>query len=424
MCQGPGWSFKKVIHLVVAPDQTCGVKGRYIGENVALLRDVVEYTKETGCHAAILALDQEKAFDRVDWDFLFAVLARLGFGPGFIQWVRVLYTDVASAVLVNGYTSDRFKPSRGVRQGCPLSPLLYVLSMEVLAANIRANPFIVGLSLPRVPRPLPVLSLYADDTSVIVTSDFAILSVFEVYDDFQLGSGAKLNMEKCEGLWLGGWRGRLDAPVSIQWTDSKIKALGVFIGNCDVEEANWLPRIEAVRQVLSFWRHRVLSFQGKVLVVNALALSRVWNVGALVGMPSWVRLQLDKLIFSFLWGGKPDKVARNIVVHPRSRGGLSMISIEAKMYALLVQWVKQFRCSSSGWVSLLTYWCFDRFGVDPYVVFANPFYFSPDVFPVFYRSLFYAWRFLGGVALTSGLAVGSFFPSGPMLVESISSRAV
>ena len=89
-----------------------------------------------------------------------------------------------------------------------------------------------------------------------------------------------------------------------------------------------------------------------------------------------------------------------------------MISIEAKMYALLVQWVKRFRCSPSGWVSLLTYWCFDRFGVDPYVVFANPFYFSPDVFPVFYRSLFYAWRFLGGVALTSGLAVGSFFHLG------------
>ena len=101
-----------------------------------------------------------------------------------------------------------------------------------------------------------------------------------------------------------------------------------------------------------------------------------------------------------------------------------MISIEAKMYALLVQWVKRFRCSPSGWVSLLTYWCFDRFGVDPYVVFANPFYFSPDVFPVFYRSLFYAWRFLGGVALTSGLAVGSFFPSGPMPVETISSKVV
>ena len=268
--------------------------------------------------------------------------------------------------------------------------------MEVLAANIRANPFIVGLSLPRVPRPLPVLSLYADDTSVIVASDLALLSVFEVYDDFQKGSGAKLNLDKCEGLWLGGWRGRSDAPVSIQWTDSKIKVLGVFIGNCDVEEANWLPRIEAVRQVLSSWRYRVLSFQGKVLVVNALALSKVWYVGALVGMPPWVRLQLDKLIFSFLWGGKPDKVARNIVIHPRSRGGLSMISLEAKMNALLVQWVKRFRCSPGGWVSLLTYWCFDRFGVGPYVVFANPSFFSPDVFPAFYRSLFYAWRFLGG----------------------------
>ena len=127
----------KVIASVVAPDQTCGVPGRYIGENVAFLRDVVDLSNAYNLSVALLSLDQEKAFDRVDWPFLFATLAKMGFGNNFIRWVKLLFTDVRSSVLVNVYTSRSFRPSHGVRQGCPLPPppLLYVLSMEVLPAS-------------------------------------------------------------------------------------------------------------------------------------------------------------------------------------------------------------------------------------------------------------------------------------------------
>lgn len=169
----------KVLHLVVAPDQTCGVPGRFIGENVALLRDVVSFASETDCPLAILSLDQEKAFDRVDWDFLYATLSKMGFGDSFIRWIKLCYTDISSSVIVNGYLTRPFKPSRGVRQGCPLSPLLYILTMEVLAVNIRLTPNIVGIRVPRISNSLPVLSLYADDTSVIVSSDRAIVAVFD-----------------------------------------------------------------------------------------------------------------------------------------------------------------------------------------------------------------------------------------------------
>ena len=152
-----------------------GVRGRYIGENLTLLCDVVDFVNQRDLSAAVLSLVQEKAFDHVDWGFLHSTLSHMGFGASFVSWVDLLYAEICSTVLINGYMSTPFRPTRGVHQGCPLSPLLYVISIEVLTANLRAHPGIVGLQLPRFPNPLPTLSLYADDTSVVVTSDASIL---------------------------------------------------------------------------------------------------------------------------------------------------------------------------------------------------------------------------------------------------------
>lgn len=136
----------------------------------------------------------------------------MDFGASFVRWVKLLYTDIHSSVFINGYTSCWFKHSRGVGQGCPLSPLLYILTMEVLAVNVCAHPDITGLMLPGSTSPLPVLSLYADDTSVISTSDAATAAVFDTYVKFERGTGSKLNFGKCEGLWLGSWRIALILP--------------------------------------------------------------------------------------------------------------------------------------------------------------------------------------------------------------------
>ena len=412
----------KVLNYVILPDQTCGVKGRFIGGNVAFLRDVSIVANELNLSAAILSLDQEKAFDRVDWRFLLSTLRHMGFGESFVKWVQLLYTDIRSAVLIDGYTSNWFKPSRGVRQGCPLSPLLYVISIEVLAANIRTHPRITGIRLPNLPSSLPVVSLYADDTSIVVSSDPATLAVFETYSLFKRGTGSKLNVGKCEGLWLGSWRNRLDAPVPILWNSDKIKILGVYIGNGDMDEANWRPRIQAVEKCLASWRSRSLSLSGRVLIINALALSRIWYVASLVVIPSWAKMELNTLIFNFFWGGKRDLVARNVIIHPKDMGGFSMVSIELKVYALSIQWVRRLFSSSNGWISLLTFWFFDRFGVGPSVVFADPFRFSPDLLPAFYRSLLYAWRLIGGASSPTGLVIGSLATSGPLSIAIITSK--
>ena len=109
----------KVIHLVVHCDQSCGVPGRFIWDTVALLCDVVNYATSANVPVAILSLDQEKAFDRVDWGFLRSVLVHMGLGPSFVSWVDLFFSGVQSAVKVNGYLTHSL-----VRQGCPMSPLL------------------------------------------------------------------------------------------------------------------------------------------------------------------------------------------------------------------------------------------------------------------------------------------------------------
>ena len=123
---------REVLPLVLSEDQTCGVPNRSIFENLFLIRDVIDFVREKNLPLALINLDQEKAFDRVNRRFLRRVLEKMNFGPSFRRWVDVIYQDTQSAVINNGWLSESFTLSRGVRQGCPLSPLLYCLVAETL----------------------------------------------------------------------------------------------------------------------------------------------------------------------------------------------------------------------------------------------------------------------------------------------------
>ena len=283
----------RVIHLVVSPDQTCGIPGRFIGENVRLMQDVISYCNHNDFPLAILSLDQEKAFDRVEWSFLIATLEKMGFGPSFVQWIRTFYTRPQSSVLVNGYLSENLSLSRGVRQGCPLSPLLYVLVAEVLACNVCASSTLQGVHLSGSSSSA-LISQYADDTSIFLNSDDCMREIFDIYAKYERGSGAKLNLAKCKGLWVGAWRDRNDLPVNLRWSSVKIRALGVTLGNDDLTSENWTARIESLSNVLSSWSQRSLSYNGKALVSNALALSGLWYVASLLPLTPWALKEINK----------------------------------------------------------------------------------------------------------------------------------
>ena len=211
----------------------------HITTNLHILQYLVDYINNNELHCALIFLDQEKAFDRVDWQFMLRVLEKMGFGPSFISWVRLFYTGPMASVLVNGFFTEPFSLSRGVRQGCPLSAPLYVLVAETLACQLRANSVLTGLRLPLSDNHSALISQYADDTSIFCTSDMEITTVFDVYRDYELASGAKLNLSKCKGLWCGSWRNRPTLPVALDWTSDNMKCIGIFIGHGNLEELNW-----------------------------------------------------------------------------------------------------------------------------------------------------------------------------------------
>ena len=166
----------QVLPSIIHPDQSCGVHGRNPVVNNRLMQDIVDDITNRGLGGAVLSLDQEKAFDRVDWSFLLRVLATMNFGRSFQQWVCLFYSRISSRILVNGEQSGSFFVSRGVRQGCPLSPLLYVIMAETIASAIRNCAAIDGFSLPGNRR--VKICQYADDTTIFVLSAAVSFRVF------------------------------------------------------------------------------------------------------------------------------------------------------------------------------------------------------------------------------------------------------
>ena len=193
----------RVLSSVVHPDQTCSVPGRSISSNVVMLRDILDYIERTDEAAILVSLDQEKAFDCVDRSFLSDLLCHLGFGPIFRKWVYILYEGAFMQIILNGWLTEGIPLRRGVRQGDPLSPLLYVLCVEALACQIRNCPEIRGFLLPGARGRQAKVRIYADDTTTILKDVFSLRRLFDLISIYERGSGAKLNRSKTEAMWLG-----------------------------------------------------------------------------------------------------------------------------------------------------------------------------------------------------------------------------
>ena len=174
-------------------DQVGYIKGRYIGENVRIVEDMMFYTSKNNIPGFMVLIDYEKAFDMVKWDFLLRTQTTFNFGLNFIKWIRLLYNNISSYTMNNGYLSRNIKLSRGIRQGCPISALLFVLVAEMLSVKLRSDKNVTGISMNNIEYKICQL---ADDTTIFIKNLKSLQSAIDLFQNFQKCSGLKLNLEK------------------------------------------------------------------------------------------------------------------------------------------------------------------------------------------------------------------------------------
>lgn len=135
---------ENVLPSIISPDQTGFIKSRHLFYNIRRLFNIL-YSGKSSEPEYLVSVDSEKAFDRVEWNYLFHTLTKFGFGPSFLSWIKLLYTSPSASVLTNTHYSQYFDLHRGTRQGCPLSPLLFAIAIEPLTIAIRSNERIKGI---------------------------------------------------------------------------------------------------------------------------------------------------------------------------------------------------------------------------------------------------------------------------------------
>ena len=245
----------------------------------------------------------------------------------------------------NGWTSNFFEIQRGVRQGCPLSPYLLILSAEVLATAIRKNTNIKGISVNNVKIKL---SQYADDTTLILDgSRESLLSSLAMLDDFSKVSGLRLNDKKTEALWIGASIGNVKILLSgkeLKWPKDKVKSLGLWLSTDPELSAslNYNEKLEKVKEILRCWKYRRLTLLGKITVIKSLVVSQLVYLHSPLRSNYRVLKEINDLLYNFLWNGKGDKIKRKVMINHFDGGGLKMIDISSFNKSLKTTWIKKY----------------------------------------------------------------------------------
>ncbi len=351
---------QSVLGNIIHEDQTGYIKNRYIGTNARLLEDYFEHCENFKIPGILLFLDFEKAFDSVEWNFMAKVLEKFNFGEGFRKWVKILYTKPIISIKNNGWLSHDIKLTRGVRQGCPLSALLFVLTVEVMAIKIRANTDIHGFqcSDENIKE-----SLYADDTTLLLADLDSLDKAIDTVENFSKVAGPKLNVEKTEGILLGPLKDSIPAYRGIKFTNEAIRVLGVYMGHdkhmCHTK--NWEDKLSRIRIVFERWKHRNLTIFGKSLIIKSLAISKLIHTMSIIETPDDILKEIEKLIFNFLWDSK-DRIKRKTLIGQKLKGGINMIDIYCKEKAIKAGWIK--RLSKNGPNSNFVNMYLRKYGID------------------------------------------------------------
>ena len=330
-----------VLPSIINTDQSGFLKDRYIGENIRTVADILDYTSLKQKPGIILLLDFEKAFDTIRWSFIIDSLKWFNFGPEFIQWIKVIYTDIESTVLNYGHTTGFFKLQRGIRQGCPISPYLFIIAAELLANGIRNDKSVQGI---KVGQSEIKISQLADDTTVFLSDFVSVENVLKLIKQFHVVSGLRLNVDKTIAKCIGTLENyRCKDKFNLIWTDDPLHTLGITISNDAkvILNTNFLPRLKVFGNTLDIWNTRGLSLKGRVTILKSLAVPQLLYPMSVLPVPNIVVELVDSMILDFIWCKRRPKIKKDVIVQNIYKGGIKVPSFSSMLEANRISWIKR-----------------------------------------------------------------------------------
>ncbi|KAK4509867.1 uncharacterized protein ATC70_007171 [Mucor velutinosus] len=372
--------FKRVLSQLITPYQTGFMPHRLISDNAWLNQTLMNNLRAAAPNDPNVAvlLDQEKAYDRVNPTYLTMVLHQFGFPASLVDSISGLFFDTRISLSINGWLGAPIEQRRGLRQGDPLSPLLFNLAFEPFLRTILACADLRGVAMstdkrstlarqisvasapiepqtdhvllraPTSPPRVKMLS-YADDLEVFLTSPAewpVLLSLLSLYGK---ASNAKVNLEKTVLVSLTGkphddWKHLAD-PSNVVWHDESstgsVRYLGYPLYHTDVQLAHFLDTITVkVQRQYNSLTKRQLSIRDKGLVANSLLLSRLWHILRVVVVPSKWLEEIQRIVRQYIVSFWP-VVAWDSLCLPRKHGGLGLVDIKNQHLALHLIYVKR-----------------------------------------------------------------------------------
>ena len=275
-------------------------------------------------------------------------LLQYNFGDGFIDLYKLLYCNIKATIANNGLFSDVFNLERGVRQGCPLSPYLFILTVELLAATIRNNNEVKGIKIGDFEQKI---NLMADDTLCFASDKGSVHNILNNFKDFEKISGLKINIDKCSLTYLGTLKNEKDKIGGIPVNNNFVETLGIKINGDENHhfDLNFKEKLENLKKNLEQWKKRKLSIKGKITILNNLALSPLLYCASTLYTENKVIQEVKKLILNFIWDGGTPKIKYVNLIQPIDKGGLGLIDIESKINSILLTWVPKFCYGTGNW---------------------------------------------------------------------------
>jgi hypothetical protein len=334
---------------LVSPIQNAFIPGRSLHDNFTLVRQSARMLHQLGDPRLLLKLDLARAFDSVSWPFLFEVLQQYGFGPRFLEWLAILLSTASTKVLLNGEPGPEIWHRRGLRQGDPLSPQLFVLAVDTLGRLLRRATEVGILRQLHPRRTIPTVSLYADDVVMfchpLCTEVEAIREILLL---FGCASGLRVNYTKstitlirCTPEEIGPVAQQLGCPI----VELPLKYLGIPLTIRKPTSAQLQPMIDRVAGMLPKWKARLMDRAGRLTLVKSVLGAVPVHQLLVLAIPKKALKPVMKIQRNFLWTGRKEAKGGHChvnwgrVARPIALGGLGVHDLERTSLALRTRWL-------------------------------------------------------------------------------------